>query len=80
MYLTAARIWSKYGAANEYFRRCSGSYIWRAAVSGKRCGTFLSNRIGIEASEVGVPMVPTMAKILSRCTSFCAPSTAFFGS
>jgi len=33
-----------------------------------------------QASEVGVPIVPTMAKILSFCTSFCVASTARLGS
>ena len=67
-------------AANEYFSLWKGSYISRAAVTGKKLKTFFSNWIGIAAMFCAVPMCATIAKILSWLTSFCAASTAFFGS
>ena len=42
--------------------------------------TFFSNCTGIAALFCAVPMWATIAKILSWLTSFCAASTAFFGS
>ncbi len=41
---------------------------------------FFSNWIGMAALFCAVPMCPAMMKILSWLTSFCAASTAFFGS
>ena len=67
-------------AAKEYFRRWKGSYISRAAVTGKKLITFFSNCTGIAAMFCAVPMWPTIAKILSWFTSFCAESTALRGS
>jgi hypothetical protein len=51
-----------------------------AAVSGNSCNTPASNRTSCEASTVGDPIGPTIAKILSRSIIFCDASTARFGS
>ena len=58
----------------------NGSYISRAAVIGMKLTTFFSNCTGIAARFCAVPMWPTIMKILSWLTSFCAASTARFGS
>jgi hypothetical protein len=48
-------------------------------VIGKKLITFFSNCTGMAARFCAVPRWPTMAKILSLLTSFCAASTALLG-
>ncbi len=55
-------------------------YISRAAVTGKKFGTLRSNWIGIAAMFCAVPIWPTIAKMRSELTSFCAASRALRGS
>ena len=62
------------------FSGLSGSNISRADDSGRKLITSFSACTGIAAMLGAVPRWPAMMKILSWFTSFCAASTAFFGS
>ena len=80
MYLTAVVACKRYGGKKAYFSLVVGSNISAAPDSGKRFGTLRSMSMGKEGTTTTVPMVETMAKMLSRSIIFCVAMIPFFGS